>query len=199
MGLSLLTGFTRRFQPEKPTTIGQAAIALTSGEAADLVAEELVRLEAETMAAQAVAADIAMEVREQRETNISLNDEVKEEKTKREQAEKTIEGVKADLEKVKAERDEERYSLLKDRATIDSEKGILHDLRLQVDEHLQELAKVRAQLAGEKERIEKLRVEREQELETVSKLKAELEVDKRALTLVRYAAVPVHFETRRSH
>jgi hypothetical protein len=67
-----VTGFTRRFQPEKPTTVGQAAIALASGEAADLLSEDLARLEAESMAEEAVRADIAMEVQAQKEFNQHL-------------------------------------------------------------------------------------------------------------------------------
>lgn len=182
-------GFTRRFQPDKPTTVGQAAIALTSGEAADLVAEDMARIEAEAMATQAVVADIANEVRALRENNGNSQDEVNVEKAKREQSEKLINELRVELEQVKAERDAERYSYLKGRATVDSEKGILQLLRQQVDQQAQELSALQAQVAGEKERFEKLRLEREAELEAVSHLRAELEVEKKALTLVRFAII----------
>lgn len=182
-------GFTRRFQPDKPTTIGQAAIALTSGEAADLVAEDMARIEAEAMATQAVVADIANEVRALRENNGNSEDEVNVEKAKREEAEKLINELRVELEQVKVERDAERYSYLKGRATVDSEKGILQLLRQQVDQQAQELSALQAQVAGEKERFEKLRLEREAELEAVSHLRADLEVEKKALTLVRFAII----------
>ncbi|CAK9266573.1 unnamed protein product [Sphagnum jensenii] len=178
-------GFTRRFQPEKPTTKGQAAVALASGEAAENVSEELARLEAEALADKAVAADIAMEVRAQRDINGQFSEELQAEKAKREQAEKLIEEVRAELQKAKTERDEERYAVMKDRATLDSEKELLTVLRQQVDEQLQAFSGLRVEVAVEKERLEKLRVEREEELKEISNYKRELEVERRALTLVR--------------
>ncbi|KAH9553102.1 hypothetical protein CY35_09G101900 [Sphagnum magellanicum] len=178
-------GFTRRFQPEKPTTKGQAAIALASGDAADNVAEELARLEAKAMAEKAVAADIAMELHARRDISDNFNKQLQAEKEKREQAEKFIEEVKSELQKAKAERDEERYSVLKDRATLDSEKELLNVLRQQVDEQLQAFSGLRVEVAAEKERLEKLRVEREEQLKAISNYKLELEVERRALILVR--------------
>ncbi|CAM6036449.1 unnamed protein product [Sphagnum compactum] len=178
-------GFTRRFQPEKPTTKGQAAIALASGDAADNVAEELARLEAEAMAEKAVAADIAMELHARSDISDDFNKQLQAEKEKREQAEKLIEEVRSELQKAKAERDEERYSVLKDRATLDSEKELLNVLRQQVDEQLQAFSGLRVEVAAEKERLEKLRVEREEQLKAISNYKLELEVERRALTLVR--------------
>jgi hypothetical protein len=178
-------GFTRRFQPEKPTTKGRAAIALASGEAAESVSEELARLEAEAMAEKAVAADIAMEIRAQSNINDHFHEELRAEKEKRVQAEKIIEEVKAELQQARAERDEERYSVLKDRATLDSEKELLNELRQQVDEQLQMFSNLRVEVAAEKERLEKLRVEREEELKSISSYKLELEVERRAVILVR--------------
>ncbi len=186
VALILNTGFTRRFQPEKPTTKGQAAIALASGDAADNVAEELARLEAEAMTEKAVAADIAMELHAQRDISDDFNKQLQAEKEKREQAEKLIEEVRSELQKAKAERDEERYSVLKDRATLDSEKELLNVLRQQVDEQLQAFSGLRVEVAAEKERLEKLRVEREEQLKAISNYKLELEVERRALTLVRF-------------
>ncbi len=184
-----LTGFTRRFQPEKPTTKGQAAIALASGEAAESVSGELARLEAEAMAEKAVAADIAMEIRAQSNINDHFHEELRAEKEKRVQAEKIIEEVKAELQQARAERDEERYSVLKDRATLDSEKELLNELRQQVDEQLQMFSNLRVEIAAEKERLEKLRVEREEELKSISSYKLELEVERRAVILVRFVCL----------
>ncbi|KAM5551384.1 hypothetical protein ABKV19_026288 [Rosa sericea] len=54
--IALAFGYTRLFQPNKPVTKAQAAIALATGEYADVVSEELARIEAETMAEKAVDA-----------------------------------------------------------------------------------------------------------------------------------------------
>jgi hypothetical protein len=56
MIIYIFLGFTRMFQPQKPATNGQAAIALTSGDTSEQLGEELARLEAERMADEAVAA-----------------------------------------------------------------------------------------------------------------------------------------------
>ncbi|KAL5720473.1 hypothetical protein ACHQM5_013140 [Ranunculus cassubicifolius] len=53
--MTLAFGYTRLFQPNKPVTKGQAAIALSTGESSDAVSEELARIEAESMAETAVA------------------------------------------------------------------------------------------------------------------------------------------------
>jgi hypothetical protein len=179
-------GFTRRFQPEKPTTVGQAAIALASGEAAELLSEDLARLEAESMAEEAVRADIAMEVQAQKEFNQHHQEEFLSEKAKREQVEAQIEGVRAQLENLISEREEEKSSILKDQATIDAEKKLLYALRNEVDAQLQALSTLQVEVATEKERLENLRAFREEELELIANFKAELEVERNALSLVRY-------------
>jgi chromosome segregation ATPase len=181
-----VTGFTRRFQPEKPTTVGQAAIALASGEAAELLSEDLARLEAESMAEEAVRADIAMEVQAQKEYNQHHQEELLSEKAKREQVEAQIDGVRAQLENLISEREEEKSSILKDQATIDAEKRLLYALRNEVDAQLQALSTLQVEVATEKERLENLRAFREEELELIANFKAELEVERNALSLVRY-------------
>ncbi|CAM6028742.1 unnamed protein product [Sphagnum balticum] len=178
-------GFTRRFQPEKPTTVGQAAIALASGEAAELLSEDLARLEAESMAEEAVRADITMEVQAQKEFNQHHQEELLSEKAKREQVEAQIDGVRAQLENLISEREEEKSSILKDQATIDTEKRLLHALRNEVDAQLQALSTLQVEVATEKERLENLRTFREEELELIANFKAELEVERNALSLVR--------------
>ena len=45
-----MLGYTRLFHPDKPVTKARAAIALATGEASDIVADELARIEAESMA-----------------------------------------------------------------------------------------------------------------------------------------------------
>lgn len=179
------SGFTRRFQPHKAVTVGQAAIALASGDTSDQLAEELTRLEAERMAEEAVAADAAMEARAQKEVHALFNGELEREKQQREQTDNLFEEVKAELEKLKYERDSEKDSLLQDRAAIESEKELLHQLKQEVDEQLQELSLHRVEALNEKERLEKLRLKAEEDEERVSSLKTEVDVEKKALMLAR--------------
>jgi transcription termination factor NusB len=89
------------------------------------------------MAEEAVAADAAMEARAQKEVHALFNWELEREKQQREQTDNFFEEVKAELEKIKYERDFEKDSLLKDRAAIESEKKLLHQLKQEVDEQLQ--------------------------------------------------------------
>jgi hypothetical protein len=178
-------GFTRLLQPNKATTNGQAALALASGDASGLVSEELSRLQAETMAEEAVAAHHAMEVRAQEEFKSILDAQLLSEKRQREQLDEFIIEVKAELGKVKAEKELEKHSLWKDRMTVDAELEHVHQLRQQIDEQLQALSADQVAVSIQKMNVEKLWIQAEEEKQQISNLKFEINVEKKALSLAR--------------
>lgn len=181
------TGFTRRFQPDKPTTSGQAAIALASGDLSDQISEELARLQAEAMAEEAVAADTAMKARTQEELNALFDGELESERQRRIQTEKLVQNLRTELDKVKAEKEDEKDRLLKDKAMVESDKELLYQLKEQADEQLELLSTYRVEVSVERERLEKLRVGAEEDKQEVAKIKSEVDIEKKALTLARYA------------
>lgn len=183
--VALAFGYTRRFQPEKPVTKAQAAVALATGEAWEIVTEELARLEAESIAEAAVAAELALETKAQQEVAAAFNELIQAEKAKQQETASLVERLQAQLEQVKAEREEERYALLKDRAELDSEKNLLFSMKHDVEEQALLLSNAKLEVSFQREQVDKLRAEAEEEKERISRIRTELEVEKNALTLAR--------------
>lgn len=179
------TGYTRLFQPDKPVTKAQAAIALATGEASDIVGEELARIEAESMADKAVSAHNALVAEVEKDVNASFEKELLLEREKIEAVEKLAEEARRELESLRAQREEENLALMKERAVVDSEMEILSRLRRDVEEQLQTLVSDKLEITYDKERIEKLRKDAEFETQEIARLQYELEVERKALSLAR--------------
>ena len=178
-------GYTRRFQPEKPVTKSQAAVALSSGEAWDVISEELARIEADSIAEAAVAAELALEKRTQQEMAAEFEGLLQAETEKHHAASKLVEMMKAELEQLKLERDEEKYTLLKERALLDAEKDFLLSLRREVDNQALALSTEKLEAVFEREKANKLFTEAEKEKAVINELRLEVEVERNALALAR--------------
>ncbi|KAL1226201.1 hypothetical protein V5N11_010044 [Cardamine amara subsp. amara] len=182
---ALAFGCTRLFQPHKPVTKGQAAIALSSGEASDIVSEELARIEAESMAEKAVSAHNALVAEVEKDVNASFEKELSIEREKIEAIEKMAELAKSELEQLREKREEENRALVKERAAVESEMEVLSRLRREAEEKLEDLMSNKAEISFEKERVSNLRKEAEEESQRISKLQYELEVERKALSMAR--------------
>ncbi|XP_022736015.1 plectin-like isoform X6 [Durio zibethinus] len=183
--IALAFGCTRLFQPNKPVTKAQAAVALATGEASDLVSEELARIEAESMAENAVSAHNALVAQVEKDVNASFEKELSMKREKIDAVEKMAQEAKQELERLRAEREEENIALMKDRAAIDSEMEVLSRLRREVEEQLESLMSNKVEISYEKERICKLRKETEDESQEIVRLQHELEVERKALSMAR--------------
>ncbi|GMI76486.1 hypothetical protein like AT5G23890 [Hibiscus trionum] len=182
---ALAFGCTRMFQPNKPVTKAQAAVAIATGEASDLVSEELARIEAESIAENAVSAHNALVAEVEKDINASFEKELLMEREKIDAVEKVAEEAKHELERLRAEREEENIALMKDRAAIDAEMEILSSLRREVEEQLESMMSDKVVISFEKERISKLRKETEDETQEIVRLQHELEVERKALSMAR--------------
>ncbi|GMI75520.1 hypothetical protein like AT5G23890 [Hibiscus trionum] len=183
--IALAFGCTRLFQPNKPVTKAQVAVALATGEAADMVSEELARIEADSAAENAVSAHNALVAEVEKDVNASFEKELLIEREKINAVEKMAEEANHELERLRAEREAENIALMKDRATIDSEMEILSGLRREVEEQLESLMNNKVEITYEKERINKLRKETEDESQEIVRLQHELEVERKALSMAR--------------
>ncbi|GMI95433.1 hypothetical protein like AT5G23890 [Hibiscus trionum] len=182
---ALAFGCTRMFQPNKPVTKAQAAIAIATGETSDLVSEELARIEAESMAENAVSAHNALVAEVEKDINASFEKELLMEREKIDAVEKMAEEAKDELERLRAEREEENNALKKDRAAISAEMEILSRLRREVEEQLESMMSDKVEISYEKERISKFRKETEDETQEIVRLQHELEVERKALSMAR--------------
>ncbi|KAK4436294.1 hypothetical protein Salat_0793100 [Sesamum alatum] len=183
--ITLAFGYTRLFQPEKPVTKAQAAIALSTGEASAIVSEELARIEAESMAEKAVTAHSALVAQVETDLNASYEKELALEREKINAVEKLAEEAWREVEKLRAKREEENLSLMKERAAVDSEMEVLSRLRRDVEEQLQALMSDKLEISYEKERLNKLRRDAETESQEITRLQYELDVERKALSMAR--------------
>ncbi|KAK6925826.1 hypothetical protein RJ641_007545 [Dillenia turbinata] len=183
--IALAFGYTRLFQPDKPVTKAQAAIALSTGEASEIVSEELTRIEAESIAENAVAAHSALVAQVEKDVNASFEKELLLEREKIDALEKLTDETTRELERLRAEREEQNMALLRERAIVESEMEVLSRLRNEVEEQLQSLMSNKVEISYEKERITKLRKEAEDENQVIAHLQYELEVERKALSMAR--------------
>ncbi|XP_038892481.1 uncharacterized protein LOC120081550 isoform X3 [Benincasa hispida] len=183
--VALAFGYTRLFQPDKPVTKAQAAIALATGEASDIVSEELARIEAESMAENAVATHSALVAQVEKDINASFEKELSIEREKVDAVEKMAEEAKQELERLRSDRERDSITLIRERASIESEMEILSRLRSELEEQLRGLMSNKVEISFEKERINKLRKEAEIENQEISRLQYELEVERKALSMAR--------------
>ncbi|OMO83985.1 hypothetical protein CCACVL1_11056 [Corchorus capsularis] len=183
--IALAFGCTRLFQPDKPITKAQAAVALATGEDSDQVSEELARIEAESIAENAVTAHNALVAQVEKDINASFEKELLMEREKINAMEKMAEEAQRELERLRAKREEENIALMKERAAIDSEMEILSRLRREVEEQLESLMSSKVEISYEKERISMLRKQTEDESQEIVRLQHELEVERKALSMAR--------------
>ncbi|CAL0328606.1 unnamed protein product [Lupinus luteus] len=183
--IALAFGYTRLFQPDKPVTKAQAAIALATGDASDIVSEEFERIEAESMAENAVAEHSAVVAQVEKDINASFERELLIEREKINAVERMAEEARLELERLKAEREEENISLIKERAAIESEMEVFSRLKHEVEDQLRSLMNDKVAISYEKERIIKLQEQAEVENKEISRLQYELEVERKALSTAR--------------
>ncbi|KAF9668375.1 hypothetical protein SADUNF_Sadunf15G0122100 [Salix dunnii] len=183
--ISLAFGCTRLFQPDKPVTKAQAAVALATGEASETVSEELARIEAESVAENAVSAHNALVAQVEQDINASFEKELSMEREKINAVENMAEEVRCEIERLRAEREKDDVALMKDRIAIKSEMEVLSKLRREVEEQLQSLLSNKVEISYEKERISKLQKEAESEKQEISRLQYDLEVERKALSMAR--------------
>ncbi|XP_029126404.1 uncharacterized protein LOC109795053 isoform X2 [Cajanus cajan] len=183
--IALAFGYTRLFQPHKPVTKAQAAIALAARDAFDVINEELARIEAETLAENAVASHSALVAQIEKDINASFEEKLSIEREKINAVERMAEEAICELERLRAEREEDIISLIKERAAIETQRDVFSSLRHEAEDQLQNLIGNRVEIAYEKERISKLRELAEVENKDITRLQYELEIERKALSMVR--------------
>uniref|UniRef100_A0A7N0ZZC9 SLH domain-containing protein n=1 Tax=Kalanchoe fedtschenkoi TaxID=63787 RepID=A0A7N0ZZC9_KALFE len=183
--IPLAFGYTRLFQPAKPVTKAQVAIALAVGESSDVVNEELARIEAESMAENAVAAHSALVAQVEKDVTDSFEKELLIEREMISAVEKMAEEAKQELEKIRSQREEDKLSFMKEKAAVESEMEVLSKLRRELDAQLYDVLSNKVEISYEKERIIALRKEVETENQEIARLQYELEIERKALSMAR--------------
>lgn len=173
------TGQSKRFQPNKPSTKAQAAVALTSGRMMSAIQMELARLETENFSRLVEMEEIRFELIERGDIKRLWDEKMKEEEARGLEVEKVYLVAIDDLEQEKIIQEKSFQECMKEKAALDCQKQLIYNLREEVDDMSDRLASERAIYVREQfemqDSISDLETKHERMLDTKSILGAEIE------------------------
>ncbi|CAL0315302.1 unnamed protein product [Lupinus luteus] len=178
-------GQSKRFQPNKPSTKAQAAVALTSGRMKEAIYAELSRLETEHFARQAEAEEIRSELLSQGDIHRFWDEKLSEEKSRGFDVETLYLDAVKSLEDEKRNQDKIYAGYLKLKAAIDCQKQLLHSIKKDVDELSEKLESERDIHVDEKHIVQKLLRDLESKHEEILDTKSTLEAETEAIQILR--------------
>ncbi|GBG68767.1 hypothetical protein CBR_g3307 [Chara braunii] len=202
-------GYTKRLEPHKPVMRAQAAAALATGELAEVVAEEMARLEADKVAAAAIQAAAVVDALAESEAARKFAQDLEVERRAREElklsvtaAQEDAERVKRELEEEKQRVEEERLAVLAEKQNIESVKEEALRAKEEAEGHLSDVLSSKKEVESEKswlqreveragaerEVFEKARVEADEERQAAVAARKAAEAEKRSLAAARSVA-----------
>ncbi|KAG6601326.1 hypothetical protein SDJN03_06559, partial [Cucurbita argyrosperma subsp. sororia] len=153
-------GQIKRFQPNKPSTKAQVAVALVSGRMAEAISFELSRLESERSARKAEIEDIKLELLERGDIQRYWDKKLTEEKERLIKVEELYLIAISDLGEQKMPKEEVdgmTEKLLSERSVCEAEKSELHDMHARLQSQLEVTLDTKSVLEAEKEALRILR------------------------------------------
>ncbi|KAI3730554.1 hypothetical protein L1987_61725 [Smallanthus sonchifolius] len=178
-----LIGQVKRFQPGKPCTKAQAAVALTSGRITESILREFSKLEAENSSHELAMKEIKSEIIERGEIHKFWEKKIEDENRRFWEVEADyLEAIKY-LENQKINQDNANY--LKEKAALDCQKQLLSSLKEEVNEMNQRLVDERADHVDDRHKIRSTVSELEVKYEKVLDSKSILEAELEALRILR--------------
>lgn len=178
-------GQIKRFQPRKPSTKAQAAVALTSGRMTEFVRAELLRLKDENASRLAAMQEIRSELLERGDIQRFWEGKMEEERKHGLEAEKAHLAAIHDLGQQKIVQENGLPELLKQRAALDCQKQLLSSLKEEVDEMSERLVIERTKCGDEKSNLEAVLVDLQVKYEGLLDAKSILEAEIEALRILR--------------
>ncbi|KAL6969795.1 hypothetical protein U1Q18_029508 [Sarracenia purpurea var. burkii] len=183
--LKRVFGQGKRFQPNKPSTKAQAAVALTSGKMTEAIRAELSRLEVENSLRQTAMEDIRSDFLNKGDIQRYWDGKLEEERTRVLDVEKFYLAAKHDLEEENIVQANTRAQYLKEKAAMDCQKQLLFSLKEEVNEMSKRLACEKAQHADEQRILHGLIGDLDAKLEGIFDAKSILEAEIEALRILR--------------
>ncbi|KAK1566654.1 hypothetical protein Q3G72_002495 [Acer saccharum] len=178
-------GQSKRFQPNKPSTKAQAAVALTSGRMTEAICIELLRLEAEESSKQAEMEEIRSELLDRGDIKRSWDEKLNEERTRGSEVEKLYASACHDLEQELIVQEKDCAVLLKEKAAMDCQRQLLLNLKEEVDEMSERLEYERAMYKAEKSTLQDTLSDLQTRQEGLLDAKSILEAEKEASRILR--------------
>ncbi|KAL9225993.1 hypothetical protein vseg_001854 [Gypsophila vaccaria] len=172
-------GQIRRLQPNKPSTIAQAAVALTSGRMTEVIQNELLRLETEESSRIVAKEEIKQELLERGDIERYWAEKIQEEKDRGVELEQIYIDAINNLEQEKTVQESAFNGFLREKAAMDCQKQLLNRLKEEVSKLSEKLISERVAQVAEVENIQilrhKLQIKNEGVLDAKSLLESEIE------------------------
>lgn len=180
-----LTGQGKRFQPNKPSTKSQAAVALTSGRMNKVIHAELSRLEAENILKQNEMVEIRSDLTARGDIHRYWNGRLEEERSRAIEVERAYRTVIQDLEQEKIVQVNTLAQHMKEKAAVDCQKQLLSSLKEEVNEMTERLAADKVQLEDEQCNLKDLLSHSQAKLDDMLDFKSILEAEIESLRILR--------------
>ncbi|KAL3636122.1 hypothetical protein CASFOL_020669 [Castilleja foliolosa] len=179
-------GQSKRLQPSKPCTNGQAAVALSSGRMAKFIQAEITRLEVENISRQKEIKEITSELLERGDIKQYWEEKLEEEKNRGSEVETNYRAAITALEQEKAFQETALAETMKQKAALDCQEQLLCGLKDEVDDMSGKLGLERDKFVVEQRGVEDVGNGLRVELEGLMDKKSILEAEVEALRILRY-------------
>ncbi|EOA25706.1 hypothetical protein CARUB_v10019059mg [Capsella rubella] len=178
-------GRIKRFQPNRPVTKAQAAVALTSGKMVKAISAEILRLEAESLSQKAEMKRIKSELLEKGEISQFWDEKLKVERSLRDEMEEFHLSRVSELEDEKIVQQKWFAERLKEKSAIECQKQLLQGLTEDIDEMSQRLISDRSVYLSEHSKLQEMLSDLQSKLESLVDKRSILEAEIEALRILR--------------
>ncbi|CAA7049829.1 unnamed protein product [Microthlaspi erraticum] len=178
-------GRIKRFQPNRPVTKAQAAVALTSGKMAKAISAELSRLEAESFLQKAEMEEIRSELLEKGEIRQFWDELLQVERSRGVEMEELRLSSVSELEEEKTAQEKWFAERLKEKAAIDCQKQLVNRLREEIEEMSEKLTTDKSVYLVEQSELQEMLSEVQAKLESLLDKRTVLEAEVEALRILR--------------
>ncbi|XP_057528629.1 uncharacterized protein LOC130807439 [Amaranthus tricolor] len=178
-------GQIRRLQPNKPSTIAQAAVALTSGHMAEAIQNELLRIQGEESSQKAAKEEIRWELLDRGAIESYWTEKMEEEKKHGLEVQQSYVDALNVLEQEKIIQQDALNGFVKEKAAMDCQKQLLEVLKQEIDEISVRLVSERNEQISEDEAAQTLRSDLQTKKEGILDAKSLLEAEIEALRILR--------------
>ncbi|KNA20323.1 hypothetical protein SOVF_053410 [Spinacia oleracea] len=178
-------GQIRRLQPNKPSTIAQVAVALTSGRMIEAIQSELLRMQDEESSRKAAKEEIRQELLDRGEIERCWAEKMEEEKKRGLEVQQLYIDAVNLLEQEKIFQEGALNGFLKEKAAMDCQKQLLEILKEEINEISERLASERTEQISDEEVTQTLRSDLQIKKEGILDAKSVLEAEIEALRILR--------------
>ncbi|KAI3452980.1 hypothetical protein Pfo_009643 [Paulownia fortunei] len=178
-------GQSKRLQPSKPCTKGQAAVALTCGRMTEFMQAEISRMEAENVSRQNELKEVMSELLERGDIKQYWERKMEEERSRGLEVEMDYHSAVTALEQEKTFQENALAEMVKQKAALDCQEQLLSSLKAEVMDMSERLSFERAKYIDEQCGMQDMRHDLQVNYEGLLDTKSILEAEVEALRILR--------------